>query len=98
MRQKLNQNKVNELLDKKWCTIQELSEAYGLATTSISKMLTANLDKVTSYILPGNKKRFVNVEDFDNFRKENHLATGDVIKLLTNMKAKGVPSTEPTRG
>ena len=97
VRRKLNQIKVNELLEKKWCTIQELSDAYGLAGTSISKMLTANLDKVTSYIVPGIRKRFVNVEDFDTFRKETHLATGDVIKILNNMKATGVPSSAPSR-
>ena len=96
---------VQELKEQEFATIQEISKAYGLADSSVSKMVISNAavkpgekGKVLSYKVPGVKTRWVDVSSFDDFRESNHVDAADVIKVLRKMRASGEGSTTPNRG
>ena len=105
VKRKMNPIKIQELKDQEFATIPEISDAYGLAPSSVSKMVIANAanepgerGKVLSYKVKGIKLRFVDVDSFDKFRECNHVEAKDVIKVLRKLKASGEGSTTPNRG
>ena len=105
IKKRMNPIRVQELKEQEFATIQEISEAYGLADSSVSKMVITNAatepgekGKVLSYKVPGIKTRWVDVNSFDSFRESNHVDAADVIKVLRKMRASGEGSTTPNRG
>ena len=105
IKRRMNPIRVQELKDQEFATIPEISEAYGLAPSSVSKMVIANAatepgekGKVLSYKVPSIKTRWVDVHSFDDFRESSHVEAGDVIKVLRKMKSTGEGSTIPNRG
>ena len=95
-RNKQNQIKISELLENGWAPVTEIADAYGLAASTVSKIIHQNMETIISYVIPGDKRRWVDVNMFDEYRKTANLATGDVVKLLNNMKAKKMASTPAT--
>ncbi len=105
IKRRMNPIRVEELKEQEFATIPEISEAYGLAPSSVSKMVISNAamepgekGKVLSYKVPSIKTRWVDVNSFDDFRESSHVEAGDVIKVLRKMKSSGEGSTIPNRG
>jgi Cu/Ag efflux pump CusA len=96
-KQAQNLIKIEELMENGWAPVTEIADAYGLAASTVSKIIHINMDgPIVSYVLPGDKRRWVDVKSFDKYRAETNLATGDVVKLLNSMKAKKMASTPAT--